>query len=209
MKVVVIGGGISGLASYLFLQKLLSNSLLSPESAVEIVLYETYDSGKHDHGSGSSSHGEPTGLVSDIIGGALGVAPNGLRVLRDLDPSVFTAAVNQGYTVSHFWIRNAHGWNLAQLPATDHGNPQLHTVLVSRQGLWNQLRDQVPDDVIVRKRVTRVTCGDNQRPRVSFADGSPDVEADLVVGADGVKSVARKAVLQRDGENAKYNAVYE
>lgn len=213
MKIVIVGGGISGLAVYLFLQKLFPASLASPWSGLELVVYETHEArkreNKNNNGSELSVVGDPKGFVSGTVGGALGIAPNGLRVLRHLDENLYAAIVNQGYLVSHFWIQNARGWNLSRLSATDTGNPPLQTVLITRQELWNQLRDRVPDGAIERRSVARVICAKDQRPRISFTDGSPDVEADLVVGADGVRSIAKSAVLPADGAPDQYNAVYE
>lgn len=203
MKVVIVGGGIGGLSFYLFLQKLFPGSSDSP---LEILVYETYHTSHRVKNTGNSAHGDTTALPPDTVGGALGIAPNGLRALRDLSPDLFTAIVDHGYAVSHFWVQSARGWNLARLPATDHGNPQLPTILISRQVLWKQLRDRVPDGAIVRRTVTGVTCAHNQRPRIRFADDSPHIEADLVVGADGVRSVVKNAVL---GTSDRYNAVYQ
>lgn len=215
MKIVIVGGGISGLSLYLFLQKLFPASLPSSGSGsgscsgLELVVYETHEARKRENGSELSVVGDPKGFVSGAVGGALGVAPNGLRVLRYLDEHLYTAIVNQGYPVSHFWIRNALGWNLSRFSATDTGSPQLQTVLIARQALWNLLRDRVPDSALERRSVSRVICANDQRTRISFADGSPDVEADLVVGADGVRSITKSAVLPVDGTTDEYNAVYE
>lgn len=206
MKILIVGGGISGLSLYLFLQKVFPASLPSSGSGLELVVYETHEARKRKKGS---VVGETKGVVSGSVGGALGIAPNGLRVLRHLDDHLYAAIVHQGYPVSQFWIQNALGWNLSRFPATDSGNPQLQTVLITRQALWDQLRDRVPDSAVERRSVSRITCANDQRPRISFADGSPDVEADLVVGADGVRSIAKHAVLPADDATDKYNAVYE
>ena len=212
MKIVIVGGGISGLSVYLFLQKLIPASL---SSGLELVVYESYEARKREKGPEQelSVVGEVKGFDSGTVGGALGVAPNGLRVLRHLDESLYAAIVDQGYPVSEFWIQNALGWNISRLSATDtvtvNPNSQLPTVLISRQAFWNELRDRIPDCAVQRRTVSRVICANDQRPRISFADGSPDVEADLVIGADGVRSVAKSAVLSADGPTNKYNAVYE
>lgn len=214
MKIVIIGGGISGLSLYLFLQKLFPASLPSRGSSLELVVYETHEARKRDRSSDSepelSGIGDPSLASGTVtVGGALGIAPNGLKVLRHLDENLYAAIGEQGYPVSVYWIQNALGWNISRFSATDTGNPPLQTVLVARQALWHLLRDRVPDSALQRKRVSRVLCADHQRPRISFADGSPDVEADLVVGADGVRSVTKSAILPADGASDKHNAVYE
>lgn len=217
MKIVIVGGGISGLATYLFLQKRLSTSnFRSSTSSIEITIYETYNAAKRGERSRTTARERGEGeavvgadFVSDTIGGALGIAPNGMRVLRDLDVELFTEVTNQGYPLSHFHVQNSLGWGLASLPAIDQSTPPIHTILISRQGIWSALRERVPDHVIVRKTVSGITCGDNQHPRISFADGSPEVEADLVIGADGVRSVAQKAILGDSDKGNAYSAVYE
>lgn len=210
---MIVGGGISGLAVYLFLQKLLSSKVQSSRSSIEVIIYETYNAAKRGDPSGTAAgeHGERAGagFVTETIGGALGIAPNGMRVLRDLDEGIFMEINNLGYPISHFHIQNARSWSLASFPGTDKSNPPVHTILISRQGIWGSLRERVPDHVIIRKTVSRVTYGDNQHPRVFFADGSPEVEADLVIGADGVRSVVQKAILSLSGNNNDYSAVYE
>lgn len=211
MKIVIVGGGISGLAVYLFIEHLLAQCD-SNKLSTEVVIYETYNAAKRGDRSGvAAEQGEAVnaGLVSEIIGGALGIAPNGMRVLRDLDEALYTEVINHGYPVSHFHIQNAHGWNLATFNATDKSARPIHTILISRQRIWDSLRGRVPDHVIIRKTVSNISCGDSQRPRISFVDGSQDVEADLVIGADGVRSVAQKAVLGNGSEKNGYSAVYE
>ena len=210
MKIVIVGGGISGLALYISLQKRLGR--LHPAGlAFEVVIYETYDASRRQRRGGNAGEDLEGGarLVSDTVGGALGVSPNGMRVLKNLSEDLYKAVASHGYPVSRFHIQNAYGWTLGSFPGGDGSSPPLETTLISRQSLRNALRDQVPDRIIVRKTVSTVTCGEDQRPRLSFADGSPDEEADLVLGADGVRSVAKKAVLGDRGDDGQYAAVYE
>lgn len=211
MKIVIIGAGIGGLGVYLFLQKHLCKFQLSKLSleVIEVVIYETYNAVKREaHAKNTAEDEALEGFVTDAVGGALGVGPNGMRVLRDLDEGLFQEVADQGYPVSHFHIQNAYGWSLANFPATDKANPPLQTILISRQALWHSLRERIPDHAIIRKTVSGVTCG-NHRPRISFTNGSPEAEADLIIGADGVRSVAKKAILGGSSEKVDYAAIYE
>lgn len=56
--------------------------------------------------------------------------------------------------------------------------------------------------------VTKIQCGGIQRPRFVFADRSPDGEADLIIGADGVRSIARKTITG-DSKQDHCPAVFE
>lgn len=82
-------------------------------------------------------------------------------------------------------------------------------MLISRQRLWDCLREHVPDSAIADHRtVLGVAYTEDRRPVVQFADGSKDLEADLVIGADGVKSMVKKSVTG-DGKVDEHPAFYE
>ncbi|KAL8861870.1 MAG: hypothetical protein Q9178_001739 [Gyalolechia marmorata] len=200
MKIVIVGGGISGLVCYLFLRKHLPSDVPGGVE-VGITILESHAATRRKQRS-SSAKDEAKGPVSDTIGAALGLgshattAPNGLSVLRDLDEAIFAQVANSGYPVSHFQLKSAHGWSLAQVGATNRQDPELHTLLIGRQRLWDCLRDHVPDDVIIdRRMVSLVSYTKDQRPVIEFDDGSPGLEADLVVGADGAKSTVKKSIF--------------
>ncbi|KAL8734374.1 MAG: hypothetical protein Q9166_001572 [cf. Caloplaca sp. 2 TL-2023] len=206
MKIFIVGGGISGLACYLFLRKHLSSAIPSNVD-VEITIFESHAATKRERRSGAAD--EAAGPVADTIGAALGIAPNGLSVLQDLDETVFAQVANSGYPVSHFELNNAHGWSLARIGATNHGDPELHTVLIGRQRLWDCLRSNVPDEIIVdQKTVSRISYTNEQRPVIQFADGSPSLVADLIIGADGAKSTIKKSVTG-DGNVDDHPAIFD
>lgn len=130
-------------------------------------------------------------------------------MLKQLDEDLFSDVVNHGYPVKQFNFRNCYGKSLANFPITDFADPPLHTILISRQALWDALRNRIPDSAILCKRVSGVTLGTtSQRPRIQFADGSSDGVADLIIGADGVRSVVKRAVTD-DGNSDAYPAIYE
>ncbi|KAL9594763.1 MAG: hypothetical protein Q9219_006849 [cf. Caloplaca sp. 3 TL-2023] len=191
MRIVIVGAGISGLTCYLFLRKHLPKAI--PDTTdLEIVVLESHRATKQQE---RVNNNVTAGQVANTIGATLGIAPNGLSVLRDLDETIFAEVANSGYPVSHFNLSSAHGHSLARLCATNQSSPELHTVLISRQRLWDCLRHHVPDDAIVdRRSVSSIIYTQDHRPVVEFADGSPNLTADLIIGADGVKSVVKKSV---------------
>ncbi|KAL8631482.1 hypothetical protein Q9189_002811 [Teloschistes chrysophthalmus] len=207
MRIVIVGGGISGLACYLFLRKLIP-SILPTSTKLDITIIESHAATKRRQRSPDSVD-EAAGPAATTIGSALGLAPNGLAVLRDLDETLFHEVANSGYPISHFHLANAIGWSLARLPATNQSDPQLHTVLISRQRLWDCLRMHVPDGAITDQcTVSGVAYTADQRPILKFSDGIPDLAVDLVIGADGAKSVVKRSVTG-DGETDEYPAVFD
>lgn len=207
MKIIIVGGGIGGLSTYLFLQKELS-PIIAKDAPLEMLIYESHKTPKKPDWS-EPSLSVPSSFAQGV-GGVLGISPNGVRVLQQLDEGLFRHVVNHGYPVKHFSFRNCHGKSLANFPTTNFADPPLHTILISRQALWDALRDQIPASAILHERVSGVTLGttSHQRPRIHFAEGSSDEEADLVIGADGVRSVIKRAVTG-DGNSDAYPAVYE
>lgn len=69
--------------------------------------------------------------------------------------------------------------------------------------------NRVPDSLISHRAVSGVTPGSaSHRPKILFANDSPDEEADVVVGANGIRSVVKLSVTG-DGKSDDYPAVYE
>lgn len=58
------------------------------------------------------------------------------------------------------------------------------------------------------KRVAGVIPHPTQRNKVTFVDGSEPVYADLVVGADGLRSVVRQSLLDDEGDGPRYEYTY-
>ena len=85
--------------------------------------------------------------------------------------------------------------------------PPMNSVMIARQTLWHCIRQYVPDETIVKKRISKVVAADGERPIVSFADGSLDEECDLLLGCDGLRSVVRNAIFNVGEE--KYPPHYE
>jgi 2-polyprenyl-6-methoxyphenol hydroxylase-like FAD-dependent oxidoreductase len=207
MKIVIVGGGISGLSSYLFLTKSLPNCA-APAKPHEIIIYEAYDASRKLERQLHSQEATEQTTNSIAIGGALALGPNGLNVLKYLDLNLFHDVARKGHTISQWRMSCARGWELGSIAIQTEEDPPLNSVMIGRQTLWHCIRQCVPDDVIVKQKVSRITAAEGQRPVVSFADGSPDVECDMVLGCDGLRSVVRTAIFG-DSSEQKYPPHYE
>lgn len=215
MKIVIIGAGISGLTSYLSLKKHLPRPSSPAEDHV-YTIYEAYDTDKDstfEQRLSSSRPGEVNPHSSTlIVGGGLGVGPNGVNVLRRLDSEMLKDIVAGGYVVSKYNMKSRHGTLLmsldSQIPASDdddddddnnedgNGKKMINSVGTSRHSLWRCLRTRIPDRIIINKRISQVIAGPNEGPViVRFEDGSKPVEADLVIGADGLRSITKDALF--------------
>ncbi|KAK1754334.1 salicylate hydroxylase [Echria macrotheca] len=199
MKIIIIGAGISGLATYLHLRK----HLPSPPSAKPhtIHIYESHSPRTTTETSQSQSF-EALSSSTAIVGGGLGVSPNGMRVLRHLSPELHAAVAAQGFPCENFVFMGANGWTLGIQPTSDHGGfegPDGHAevcVASSRHGLWACLMDAVGDGVVQYRKVVEIkTIETTGKKTVVFEDGGEEEGYDLVIGADGVRSVVRKAIF--------------
>ncbi|PGG97551.1 hypothetical protein AJ79_09166 [Helicocarpus griseus UAMH5409] len=197
MKIAIIGAGIGGCAAYLSLKKRLPQSPRTSQGH-EFIIYEAYETPRDftsPHPPGD------THSASLVVGGGLGVGPNGLNVLRRLDEELFHDVVRTGYPYGTLKFMNSYGWTLMRMSSRGGSDPEMNSVSMSRHAIWRCLRSRIPDDVLVTKRVVQVVANVNGRNVIKFADGSADVEADLVIGADGLKSVTKKALFPVAGDN--------
>lgn len=99
MKVVIVGAGVSGLTTYLFLNKLLRPKL-DANTQLEILIYDSHEAPKNADRP-SPSLVAPSAFAQGV-GGVVGISPNGLRVLKQLDEGLFRSVANKGYPVSTF-----------------------------------------------------------------------------------------------------------
>ncbi|RFU81152.1 hypothetical protein TARUN_1061 [Trichoderma arundinaceum] len=212
MKIAIIGAGIAGCAAYLELKKHLPKSDASCKDH-DITIYEAYDTGK-DVTSEDREQG-PTHSSTLIVGGGLGIAPNGLGVLQRLDEDLLRDVTRGGYVISRSNLKNKNGNLLMYIDPNGNstrepGTPskKLNMVASSRHSLWRCLRTRIPDKDIVNKRVSQVVANPEGKNIVQFVDGSDPVEVDLVIGADGVKSIAKRALFP-DAAEDPYPPHYE
>jgi len=207
-SIAIIGAGIGGCTTYLFLKKHLSPHI--PE--LEIHIYESYPPPPYISKSTSAhlstteerpnQHSTPTTDVTTALGGGLGLSPNGIRVLKTLDPSIYTRIKNSSYETDVFALQVSSGRMLGNFSAG--GKRYGHgTMFIMRAALHDAVLEKVDlKDISFGRKVSKVLDGD-ERVRVEFEDGG-DVEVDFVVGADGVWGRTREAIPESKGVKAEY-----
>ncbi|KAJ1563737.1 hypothetical protein HK405_000961 [Cladochytrium tenue] len=178
-RVVISGGGIAGLLLALALKRLL---FLDP------VIYE--------QASG----------YADEVGGAIGLYPNGQRVIRDVSPDLFRVIRDVAYPYLYRrWLR-ADGSEVAVAEEKficEWDSPEeerdLSSVGIRRWRLQRALADACEEEditIMFGTRVDRVASQDPITGVVSLELSTGEtVDADLVFGCDGVKSVLRSSLF--------------
>lgn len=213
MKIIIVGAGISGLSTYLSLRKYLKSSA----SKHKIAIYEKHQT-QFNITCGPASNDvatfEELSSSTAIVGGGLGVSPNGMRLLGELSQDLHDAIANQGAPCERFVFTSSRGWRLSSQSTGDRRVEDGEEVCVatSRHGLWRCLKEAVVKDgggIEYRKIVNVIIGLEGGKPKIVFDDQSEE-EADLVIGADGVRSVVKKGMFGFKGDGKeRFAPVYE
>lgn len=213
MKIIITGGGVAGLATYLHLTKHLPPPP-APLPSHSIIIYESHrpkpPTSPDENQNEVPPSFESLSTSTAIVGGGLGIAPNGMRVLAHLDAGLRDAVAAQGFPCENFVFMAArNGWTLGVQGTGDGGGFEGAEgraevcVSSSRHGLWACLREKVPEGVV---RYGRVVGAERRGGKVVVRlEGSGEDECDLLVGADGVRSKVREALF---GEAKVFAPVY-
>ncbi|KAK3317104.1 hypothetical protein B0H66DRAFT_626907 [Apodospora peruviana] len=195
-----------------YLRKLVPDSPSSSSSPHTIHIYEshrprdTIASASHDAAGQTAISIAALSTSTQTVGGGLGVSPNGMRILNDISPFLHAAVTAQGFPCEKFIFMGENGWTLGVSTTGDKGGYEAPSgreefcVSSLRAGLWACLKNHVDEtygtDVVRYEKVVNVVqqAASGKKAVVVFKDGREE-EADLVVGADGVKSVVRRGLF--------------
>lgn len=205
-SIAIIGAGVGGCTTYLFLKKHLQPHV--PD--LKIHIYEAYPPPPYltKTASTSSNPNPPTNLgpnlfsdattnVTTALGGGLGLSPNGTRVLKTLDPEIYNRIKASSFEIDVFSLQVSSGKQLGSFPAGGkrwgHG-----TMMIMRAALHDAVLEKVDvKDITFEKKVKNVIDGE-RGVTIEFEDGET-TEVDFVVGSDGVWGKTREAIPESAG----------
>ncbi|CAG9990949.1 unnamed protein product [Clonostachys byssicola] len=182
LTVAIIGGGIAGLSAAIALRKL---------PGVDIQVYERAKEFKE-------------------LGALIGLAPNGLRTLEKLGvEDVLTDEVGwrspNGVPMcfKHFKTGDVLSVDYNHdVPDRRHQFARMH-----RASLQKALLKNLPPNILhTGKKVSIVKTNDDSAT-VGFEDGT-SVTADLVIGADGIKSKVRESFIKNHKLSSSGDAIF-
>jgi salicylate hydroxylase len=165
-RIAIIGGGIGGLTAATALHK----------CGVEVEVFEQ------------------SGKIGEI-GAGVALTPNAMKAYRAL--GLEAEVTDIGYESDYQELRN---WNtgavFSRVPRKGAYTKEFGAAYLTmhRADLIDVLRQQLPERLIhLGARCTEVETSDTSA-RARFADGK-DIEADIIVGADGIHSAVRRSLF--------------
>src|SRR3954468_10161651 len=168
MRVGIAGGGLGGLSAALFLLR---------AGVGEVCVLE-----------------QQTALSE--IGAGIQVAPNAVRLLQRLGVGEALAAVAVPFEVAWEFRRWQDGQILFSQTFGAEGEARFGApyIAIHRAHLLEVLGDELPAGIVeLGRRVAAVSDG-GERVSIAFEDGSTE-SVDVLIGADGIHSVVREALL--------------
>ncbi|RUP47434.1 hypothetical protein BC936DRAFT_145737 [Jimgerdemannia flammicorona] len=173
LKALIIGGGIAGPACALFLHRV----------GIHATIYESHQ------------------FITNI-GGILGLAPNGLRVLDSL--GLADKILKQASVTEEMMMRNHYGMTLGAFPTGKRSRYGFPSILVRRSVVHETLVQATKEAGITieyGKKVLRVEETD-EKVVVYFDDGAA-AQGDILFGCDGIRSTVRDHVLAFSGHEKR------
>jgi 2-polyprenyl-6-methoxyphenol hydroxylase-like FAD-dependent oxidoreductase len=168
MRAIIIGAGIGGATAALALRK----------AAVEVTVYD---------GAREASH--------TWVGSGMQIAPNGLAALDWVQPGLADEIIESGIVLEHMEFLSSGGDLLAEWPIGDWGRAAGGcTVAIRRGDLQQHISRGIPEGTIRYDHRCSGFEQDADGVTVRFENGHED-RGDVLVGADGLRSVIRQRLL--------------
>jgi 2-polyprenyl-6-methoxyphenol hydroxylase-like FAD-dependent oxidoreductase len=129
------------------------------------------------------------------VGSAMQIAPNGMRALRALDPKLEQDVEAAGAQIDYIDWLDRRGRTLAIWPIEEWAKGTgAHSIGIARSELQRVLSEALEPDVVAMNRPFASFDQDASCVTVRFADGA-DERADVLIGADGLRSGVREQLL--------------
>ena len=168
MRAVVIGAGIGGLTTAIGLRRI----------GWDVTVCE-----------------RAADMAQIRVGSAMQIAPNGMRVLRALDPKLEQDMQAAGVQLDYIDWLDRRGRMLAVWPIEEWAQGTgAHTIGIVRGELQRVLSEKLEADAVAMNRSFASFDQDENGVTVSFADGAVE-RADVLIGADGLRSGVREQLL--------------
>jgi salicylate hydroxylase len=165
MNIAIIGGGIGGLAT--------ANALL--KKGFNVQVYERAQ-------------------VLRPIGAGLTLTPNGLNSLNAIQPVIVESLISAGSPLETLILKRSTGETIAskQIAAVQqYGQPMLNIRWSKLQAI---LASALPSEIIHLQHLCVRVEQQGKQVKAHFESGKT-VQADLLIGADGINSVVRQGAI--------------
>jgi 2-polyprenyl-6-methoxyphenol hydroxylase-like FAD-dependent oxidoreductase len=168
MRAIIIGAGIGGATATVALRK----------AGVDVAVYD---------GAAEASH--------TYVGSGMQIAPNGLAALDWVQPGLAQAIIDDGIVLEHMEFLSSRGDLLAEWPIGEWGRRAGGcTVTIRRGDLQRHISSGIPDGLVRYGHKCSGFEQDADGVTVRFENGNED-RGDILVGADGLRSVVRRQLL--------------
>ncbi len=167
IRVAIVGGGYGGAAAALALGKL----------GLDVKVYE-----------------QAEGITE--VGAGIGLRPSTVQFFRDYDAFDAIAAVSS--PSNQFQIMNEKGDLIfkEEWPEINDFPQPNHTRMIHRADFIDALRNVLPEGVLVLGHKLKDIVDNGDSATLTFENGNT-VTADLVIGADGIRSVVRNKLFSQ------------
>lgn len=127
------------------------------------------------------------------IGAGVTLSPNGVRSLAAIDADIVQQLKKQGSQLNRFRIRTARGWPILNQPVKDDDYDQPF-LAIRWFSLQETMRAKLPPETLHLNH--QLICFEQNQQSVTLSfDNGETTTVDLLIGADGIRSVVRRQLF--------------